>query len=250
MNLSTDDRHAGMPASHKALWGALALVLIGVAATGTRSFLRGPDTDGSRGSDPSLQPSVYGVVPEFSFIERSGRTIERSELLGKVWVIDFIYTHCADTCPLQSAEMKRLQADLATEPDVRLVSITVDPTRDTGQILSRYANRFRADPKRWLFLTGDKEAIYRFAIQGLHLPLLEPGGRAKGAAPGVAARVRGVLEPKAAVADDARQAAPPLHSSRFVLVDRKAQIRGYYESANPRSLQSLRKAIRFLLSER
>jgi len=250
MSLHKDDRHAGTPASHKALWGALALVLIGVAAVGTRSFLRGPDADRPRGSDPSLQLSVYGQVPEFSFIERSGRTIERSEFLGKVWVIDFIYTRCADTCPLQSAEMKRLQADLSTEPDVRLVSITVDPRRDTGQVLSRYADRFGADPKRWLFLTGDKEAIHRFAMQGLHLPVLEPGGRAGGEAPGAVGALRPVLEPKAAVADDAGQASALLHSSRFVLVDRKAQIRGYYESANPQSLQSLRKAIRLLLSER
>jgi protein SCO1/2 len=250
MSLRKDDRPAGIPASHRALWGALALVLIGVVALGTRSLLRGPDAVGSRGPARSPTLSVYGVVPDFSFVERSGRTIERSEFLGKVWVIDFIYTRCADTCPLQSAEMKRLQADLATEPDVRLVSITVDPMRDTAQVLTRYANRFRADPRRWLFLTGDKEAIYRFAMRGLHLPLLEPGRRAGPDAPGPTAGLLRLLEPNAAAADDARQAAPPLHSSRFVLVDRQAQIRGYYESANPRSLESLRKAIRVLLSER
>jgi protein SCO1/2 len=250
MSLRRNDREATTPVSHKALWGALALVLIGVAAIGTRSFLRGPDAGRSRWSDGSLQLSVYGLVPEFSFIERSGRTIERSEFLGKVWVIDFIYTRCADTCPLQSAEMKRLQAELVTEPDVRLVSITVDPIRDTGQVLSRYADRFGADPTRWLFLTGDKEAIYRFAMQGLHLPVLEPRNRTGGEAPGVVGRFHGMLVPRGAVADDAGRASALLHSSRLVLVDRKAQIRGYYESADPQSLQSLRKAIRLLLSER
>ncbi len=250
MNLQNNDRHAGMPPSHKALWGALALVLIAVLAIGTRSVLLGPDPEKPTWSDRSVQLSVYGAVPEFSFVERSGRTVGRSDFLGKVWVIDFIYTRCTDTCPLQSAEMKRLQADLASEPDVRLVSITIDPTWDTGNVLSRYADRFGADPTRWLFLTGDKEAIHRFARQGLHLPILEPKGRAGGVTPGAAGRFRPMLEPKAAVADDGSQAPAPLHSSRFVLVDRRAQIRGYYESANPESLQSLRKAIQLLLSER
>ncbi len=250
MSPRKDDGHAAMAASHKALWGALALVLIGVVAFGARSFLRGPNAEWPTWSNRSPQLSVYGPVPEFAFVERSGRTIERSEFLGKVWVIDFIYTRCADTCPLQSAEMKRLQADLATEPDVRLVSITVDPIRDTGKVLSRYADRFGADPKRWLFLTGDKEAIHRFAMQGLHLPVLEPGDRAGGEVPGVVSRVRRMLEPKAAVADDGSRASAPLHSARFVLVDRRARIRGYYESATAESLQSLRKAIRHLLSER
>jgi protein SCO1/2 len=165
-------------------------------------------------------------VPLFSFIERSGQKVERVGFLGRIWVVDLIYTHCPDTCPLQSAEMARLQAELVNETDIRLVSITVDPARDTLAVLSRYAKRFGADPKRWLFLTGEKEAIYRFVQEGLRLPVMDPRSRARGAGG------RGVTL---------------LHSSRFVLVDREARIRGYYESSDMESLRQLREDVKTLL---
>ncbi|MBF8279895.1 MAG: hypothetical protein HW385_1327 [candidate division NC10 bacterium] len=172
------------------------------------------------------QPPAYGSVPEFSFIERSGRRVERAEFLGKIWVVDLIYTHCPDTCPLQSAEMARFQAEFVNEADIRLVSITVDPARDTLAVLSRYAKRFGADPKRWLFLTGEKEAIYRFVQEGLRLPVMDPRSRARGAG---------------------GEGVTFLHSSRFVLVDREARIRGYYESSDMESLRQLREDVKTLL---
>jgi protein SCO1/2 len=225
------------PGVRKAVWGLSALVLAGIVAFGAWYVLiRGPISQ-RRSSATPLMPPTYGSVPDFSLIDRSGRKIGRGELLGKVWVVDLIYTRCPDTCPLQSAEMARLQADLAGETDVRLVSITVDPARDTPQALSRYANRFKADAGRWLFLTGDKGAIYRFAQEGLHLPLLDPrnSGRAAGS-PSATSRRR--------IGGDGL-----LHSSRFVLIDREARIRGYYESRDAESLRQLRKDVKPLLGK-
>jgi cytochrome oxidase Cu insertion factor (SCO1/SenC/PrrC family) len=117
----------------------------------------------------------YSRVPDFTLTERSGRSVTLAELIGKVWMADFIYTECPDPnmCPLQSAHMARLQADWAAKPDVRLVSISVDPEHDTPEVLSEYAARFRADPDRWLFLTGAKEAIYRLALNGFHLGVVD-----------------------------------------------------------------------------
>lgn len=87
---------------------------------------------------------------------------------------EFFYSSCPDVCPLQSARMAHLQRDLADQPDVRLVSISVDPEHDTPEVLRDYAQRFGADPERWLFLTGDKVAIHRLARDGFHLSVADP----------------------------------------------------------------------------
>lgn len=210
----------------RALMGGFTLVLTGVVSAGVFSFATAQSMARTYGTDQTTSLPVHGSVPDFSLIERSGRMVDRRALLGKVWVANFIYTRCSETCPLQSAEMARLQAELAAEPDVRLVSITVDPKRDTPRVLSRYASRFRADRDRWLFLTGEPGAIYRLAREGLYLPMPDP--REKVRVPG------GQL----------------VHSPRFVLVDRAARIRGYYDSTDKESLQRLRQEIRALLLER
>jgi protein SCO1/2 len=222
-------RQPGNPGVQKALWGLLILVLIGVVAAGTWSLIFHKPASKQALSVGPRQPPAYGSVPEFSFIERSGRRVERAEFLGKIWVVNLIYTHCPDTCPLQSADMARLQAEFVNEADIRLVSITVDPARDTLAVLSRYAKRFGADPKRWLFLTGEKEAIYRFVQEGLRLPVMDPRSRARGAG---------------------GEGVTFLHSSRFVLVDREARIRGYYESSDMESLRQLREDVKTLLRKK
>ncbi len=165
----------------------------------------------------------FGIVPDFSLVERSGNSLNLSDLLGKAWVVNFIYTSCPDTCPLQSAEMAKLQGELDHEANFRLLSITVDPERDTPQILSRYAERFRADPNRWLFLTGKKAEIYRLAQQGFRLSAV-PVSNSEG-----------------------NYDTAFIHSSRFVLVDDKAQIRGYYDSNDAKALQRLRHDLKTLL---
>src|SRR4026207_262694 len=91
----------------------------------------------------------YGAVPDFSLMERSGAGVDLAQLRGKIWVADFIYTSCTDTCPLQSAMMAKLQQQYAANPDFQLVSFTVDPERDTPQALTNYATKFQADGKRW-----------------------------------------------------------------------------------------------------
>jgi cytochrome oxidase Cu insertion factor (SCO1/SenC/PrrC family) len=117
---------------------------------------------------------VLGVVPDFVLLERSGRQVSRADLLGKVWVVNFIFTRCVDECPLESSQMARLQTQLASEDGVRWVSITLDPVHDTSDVLQRYAENFGAHPQRWLFLTGDKKAIYQLAQEGFHLGVIDP----------------------------------------------------------------------------
>jgi len=238
-------------------WGIGVLVILLVAAGGalaTRPWLGsrlartlGLPTSPGQGRGALETLGVYWEVPDFALVERSGRRVTRTELLGKVWIANFFYTECTETCPLQSASMARLQADLAGEKDVRLVSISIDPAHDSPQVLSEYATRFRADPERWLFLTGSKDAIYRLAIEGFRLGVTDQGEKVQ-RAPGGA---RAWLEPVPAWAHPVPnpERKPIIHSSRFVLVDRHAQIRGYYHGTDSESLERLRRDARVVLRE-
>jgi protein SCO1 len=179
---------------------------------------------GSAEERPLEGLQAFGAVPPFSFTERDGHRISLSDLKGKVWIVNFIYTNCPDTCPIQSAQMRQIQEDFKNEKHLRLVSITVDPARDTLEVLSEYARRFSADPARWFFLTGEKEKIYKFAQERFHLSAVE-------------------------LPHDKRpdSGATHTHSPRFVFVDRDAQIRGYYVSTDAEAMKRLRRDLKILL---
>jgi protein SCO1/2 len=204
---------------------ALAVSVVGRGIVlGTALWLKlgpGPQLSGWR-QRPIEGLNRYGAVPEFVLLERSGKSISLADLQGAIWIVDFIYTTCRDTCPMQTAEMAKLQEQLKDDAAVRLVSISVDPETDTPKVLSHYADRYKADPNRWLFLTGAKEQVIRLVEAGFRLSAA-PAGDPSGA-PGVI-----------------------LHSPRFVLVDRETRIRGYYDSRDREALERLRKDIATLL---
>ena len=120
-------------------------------------------------ASPSKGWTRYGSVPEFSLVERSGKATTLADLRGAIWIADFIYTTCQDTCPLQSAEMAKLQEQWKDKAGLKLVSFSVDPEKDTTEVLASYADRYKADSQRWLFLTGAKEEISRLVQEGFRL---------------------------------------------------------------------------------
>ena len=188
-------------------------------------------TDRQRQGDGDERPleglQIFGAVPKFSFAETNGRRVTLADLKGKEWIVKLIYTSCPDTCPVQSAQMRQIQEDFQNDKDLRLVSITVDPERDTPQVLSQYAKRFSADPARWFFLTGEKETIYKFAQDGFRLGAVE---------------IPHEKRPESG--------ATHTHSPRFVIVDRAAQIRGYYVSTDVEAMKRLRRDLKILLGNK
>ena len=161
-------------------------------------------------------PAKHRLLPDFSLVERSGKKITLADLRGKVWIADFIYTHCTDTCPLQTADMAKMQDQKwINDNEVKLVSISVDPERDTPRVLSRYAARFKADGKRWLFLTGSKEEIARLVEDGFRLTVAPASSASHGSS---------II----------------IHRPRFILIDRQGQIRGYYDNRDPSWMQRLK----------
>lgn len=160
-----------------------------------------------RKAPPSVPETVHDFVPAFTFAERNGATISNDSLKGKVWIASFVFTRCSGTCPQVAATLARLQSELADVPDLRLVTFTIDPDRDTPDELKKYAERFRADPDRWLFLTGSEKDIHTLANDGFHvLAKKRPDGK-----PG----------------DEFD------HSTMLVLVDKAGRIVDYYDGMPP-----------------
>jgi protein SCO1/2 len=237
--------------ARRALLGGLVLALVagggGLAAwpsLGDRlrgAFGRSGTLNRTEGALEKLD--VYGRVPEFSLTERSGRQVTLADLRGKVWVANFVYTQCTETCPVQTAQLARVQAEFPGEEGLRLVSITVDPERDTPAVLARYAERYGAHPDRWLFLTGDKRAIYRLAKEGFSLGVVDPDDQAQ------TSGLLPLFGPTPALATHGSKGLI-IHSARLVLVDRQARIRAYHLPNDEQSLQRLHENVRRLLREK
>jgi cytochrome oxidase Cu insertion factor (SCO1/SenC/PrrC family) len=142
-------------------------------------------------------------LPDFQLTERSGKTVTKAGLAGKVWVASFVFTRCPGPCPAVTATVARLQAELAGDPNVRFVTFTVDPERDDPAELRKYADRYRADPEKWLFLTGKEAEIHTLMTEGFKV---------------------GVVKKPDSKPGDAFD-----HSTRLVVLDKGGVVRGYYD---------------------
>ena len=208
------------PISQRIIWGALGLVLTFVVGYGVFSLF----SDSSQSALPGRLP-ILGKVPAFSLIERTQQPFDHTDLTGSIWVANFIFTHCPGRCPLLSQRMARLQTTLRPKP-VRFLSFSVDPERDTPEVLQVYARRYRADDQRWLFLTGDRTAMYTLIREGFRLGV------------------------EALAPNDPRLTThePIVHSNRFVLIDPQRRIRGYYRGDDTESVVQLLQDIETLMA--
>jgi len=100
-------------------------------------------------------------APAFTLTSQDGAAVTLADFRGKVVAVTFIYASCTDTCPILTALMASVQDKLGGDfgAKVAFLSITVDPERDTPQVLKQYAETFGADPKGWAFLTGTPAVI-------------------------------------------------------------------------------------------
>ncbi len=161
-----------------------------------------------------------GHVAAFTLTRESGAPLSSSELAGKVWVADFVFLGCTESCPMLTTRMANLQRRLAEEEKtlggslpVRLVSFTVDPLNDTTARLSEYATRWGADPRRWAFATGSTADIQHVVADGFKVAY----GKT----------------------DDGAGAFEIMHGNWFVLVDGEGTIRGYYSTDHPEEMAAL-----------
>ncbi|HEY7303276.1 MAG TPA: SCO family protein [Bryobacteraceae bacterium] len=161
-------------------------------------------------SDPASRLPDYGTVPPFTMVDSQGRHFDSQELNGKVWIADFIYTNCPAACPFMSSRLRSVQRALRGKNDVQLVSISVDPARDTPTVLNAFARSYGAPNSQWIFLTGTPETVHLLAYQTFHV-----------------GDVLGKIE----------------HSTKFALVDKHANIRGYYSTYDKDGIPALLKDV-------
>lgn len=104
---------------------------------------------------------TIGPAPNFTLTSHDGAQVALADYRGKVVAVTFIFASCTDTCPVLTDKMARIQHALGSEfgSSIAFLSITVDPVRDTPDVLKAYAETFDADPTGWAFLTGTEDAI-------------------------------------------------------------------------------------------
>ncbi len=183
-------------------------------------------------------------VPHFELTDETGQPLSSEALAGKVWVADFIYTHCPDAGPAYlMPKMKALQDAILARKlagRVELVSFTIDPLRDTPAVLAEYAALYGADPHIWHFLTGSNESIQNMLQNDFKI------GAAFRMEPGTDALIP--MTDTTTLASSADYAV--LHSfDRFLLIDRHSTIRTSYDGQSVQ-IQEMLKGIRLLLNER
>lgn len=175
-------------------------------------------------AEPALPE--YWAAPAFELIDQAGNPLGRADLEGKVWIAGFIFTHCPDVCPRITGRMARLADELHRErvlgEQVRLVSFTVDPERDSPTVLAQYARGFGdLPPAEWAFLTGVPGDSMRALIQqGFHLTAMKPD--ADHGAHGASADTYDVM-----------------HAPRVLLIDRTGKVRGIYDATDAESMNDV-----------
>jgi protein SCO1/2 len=197
---------AGISGGMALLLSLLLLTLAGVRA--------GAPSQGSGAIDD------FGAAPPFTLTDQLERPVSSGMFRGKIVIANFIYTSCTDICPLLSTQMQSLQERLRQENllgnQVQLLSFSVDPARDTPAVLRNYAERHKADPDAWRFLTGPEETVKPLIVDGFHLGVqaLPPPTATSGAHSHSAASL---------------EEYEVMHSGRFALIDQQGHIRTYYD---------------------
>lgn len=148
--------------------------------------------------------TIYHTIPDFKFVNQNGDTITKKDVEGKIYVANYFFATCPTICPKMAVNLKYVQDRFINTPDFLIISHTVNPEHDSVAVLAEYAKTVHANNQRWFFVTGNKEELYRLALEGYLLnaaeDVLAPGGF--------------------------------LHSEQVVLVDKEGRIRGFYDGTN------------------
>ncbi|MEI8382294.1 MAG: SCO family protein [Planctomycetota bacterium] len=172
------------------------------------------------GENPESPWDKDGIA-DFEFEDSEGNKISRKNLLGKPWIVCFVFTHCAATCPRVTLSMRELQ-DQLKKSDFRMVTMTVDPIRDTPEVLREYGKSRGANFKKWSFVTGDQREIYRLIHGSFKMPVQE------------------LEEPKKVYGFEF------IHSNNIMLVDETGVVKGKFDATKPTAMAELRRTIQKL----
>ena len=175
--------------------------------------------------DESELDTIFQTIPAFNLVNEKGQSFSSSSLKGKIYVASFFFTRCGAICPKITGQLSRVQDTFSQDPNVKLISISVDPAFDHPEKLQSYAKRFDANEGQWTFLTGEKKIIYPLILKGFHVPLADAS------------------EYDAAIKNPDETF---IHSERLVLVDKEGVIRGFYVGTDKKEVDRLLVEIKVL----
>jgi protein SCO1/2 len=185
------------------LWGAFAAAAL--AVPGVAFYVQAARLE-------NVPLPDLGAMPAFAFTDQRGEPFAAERLRGTPWIGNFIFTSCAEVCPMLTQQLRSLREQVkGAALAARFVSFSVDPERDTPEVLAAYARKHGADFPDWAFLTGDLAAVEKTVVNGFHVSMTKvavDGDRAP--APG--------------------EAFDLVHGKKCVLVDGAGRIRGYYDA--------------------
>jgi len=165
--------------------------------------------------------TVYHTTADFKFVDRDSAVITSDTYKDKIYVADFFFTSCRTICPLMKTQMLRVYDSIENDPEVLLLSHTIDPEYDTVGLLHDFAERLGVKRSKWHFVTGEKEAIYKIAQTSYFATAMEDKSEPDGF----------------------------IHSGAFLLIDKKRRIRGKYDGTKEEDVNRLLEDIRKLKQE-
>ena len=160
----------------------------------------------------------YHKIADFNLINQNGKIITQEDYKDKIYVADFFFTTCQTICPIMTTNMAAIQKEIIDDNDVMLLSHSVTPQIDDVAQLKKYALEQGVDDKKWNLVTGDKKQIYELARKS-YLAVKTFGN-----------------------GDEYDM----IHTENFMLIDKKRQIRGFYDGTNPKDIEQLLKDIKRL----
>lgn len=163
--------------------------------------------------------SIPFTVPNFGFVDQDSQLITQQSLKGKVYLVDFFFTSCPSICPKVKRQMLRVYEKYKDNPNVVILSHTIDYKHDSVDVLKRYANNLGVSSRTWHFLYGTKDSVYAMARQYL-----------------------------VAVSEDESAPGGYTHSGNVMLLDSKHQIRGYYDGTKEEDMENLINDIQILFN--
>ncbi|HEY0261796.1 MAG TPA: SCO family protein [Chitinophagales bacterium] len=164
--------------------------------------------------------TVAARAPHFSFTNQHNETFDSKTLNGKIWVVDFFFTHCPSICVKMKSNLLKAHKAVGANPNFEIVSFSIDPERDSVKVLYDYASKLGMADMNWMFLTGNKEMIYAVADSFL-----------------------------AHAAEDENSPGGFIHDGNFIVVDKSGKIRGFFDGTNDDAVKNMIEELEILLKD-
>lgn len=168
-----------------------------------------------------ITDTLYHQIPDFEFISQDSVKITQKDFVGKIYVADFFFTTCPTICPKMKTQMLRIFKKFKDNPQVAILSHTIDPRHDTPSVLKEFSKNLGIQNSMWQMVTGDKTKIYEIGQKSYMV----------------------------SATDDPKQPGGIVHSGAFILVDKNRHIRGIYDGTEPEKVDKLMADIEILLKE-